>query len=131
MYESEFLLVVAPTKAGEQFIHYLKLKGLPFVVVINNKNEQQHLSKLGMDHLILLDSDIQETWKAPNYTIGKIFLFEDSLSLCCRYLQIVRKWTSESLYVITERENARFIYKGLGADYVIYSKTGNVSFLVT
>ncbi|MDQ0914540.1 hypothetical protein [Paenibacillus sp. V4I5] len=131
MNESEFLLVVAPTKAGEQFIHHLELKGLPFVVVVNNKNEQLHLTKFDVDHFILLDTDAQETWKAPNYSISKIFLFEDSLSLCCRYLQIVRKWTSESLYVITERENARFIYKGLGADYVIYSKTGNVSFLVT
>jgi hypothetical protein len=130
MKESEFILVFAPIKTGEQFIHHLKHKNLPFVVVTNNENEQLKLSKLGVDHLILLDTEDQESLAAPEYPIGKIFLFEDTLSLCCRYLQIVRKWTSASLYVITERDNARFVYLGLGADYVIYSKTGNVSFLV-
>ncbi|MBD0383838.1 hypothetical protein [Paenibacillus sedimenti] len=130
MNESEFILVGATTKASEQFIYYLKFKGLPFAVVTNNKQEQQHLSEIGADHAIVLDTTEHETWIAPKYRIGKIFLFESSLSLCCRYLQIIRKWSSKPVYVITERDNARFIYKGLGADHVIYSKTGNVSFLL-
>jgi hypothetical protein len=127
---SEFILVAAPTKPGEQFIHLLKHKRLPFVVVTNNKKEQLQLSKLGVDHVIRLDTVDCETWVVPEYPIGKIFLFEDSLTQCCRYLQITRKWTSEPVYVITASENPRLIYKGLGADFVIHSKTGNVSFLV-
>jgi hypothetical protein len=130
MNESEFIVVAAPTKAGEQFIHLLKYKRLPFVVVTNNKNEQQRLSELGVDHSILLDTAEHETWIAPEYPIGKIFLFENSLSLCCRYLQITRKWTSDLVYVITASDNPRLIYKGLGADYVIHSMKGNVSFLI-
>jgi len=130
MNESEFILVAAPTKASEQFIYYLKFKGLPFAAVTNNKQEEEHLAKLGVEHIIVLDTAEHETWIIPEYRIGKIFLFENSLSLCCRYLQITRKWTSKPVYVITERETARLIYKGLGADHVIYSKTGHVSFLL-
>ena len=90
MKESEFILVFAPIKTGEQFIHHLKHKNLPFVVVTNNENEQLKLSKLGVDHLILiLDTGGSREMAASQYPIGKIFLFEDTLSLCCRYLQIV------------------------------------------
>lgn len=130
MSTSDYILVAAPTKAGENFIQLLRIKNLPFVVITNNTNEQKRLSKLGAERFILLDTAEHDTWQVPEYPIGNFFLFEKSLTLCCRYLQIARKWTSKTIYVITESESSRNIYKGLGADYFVYSKTGNVSFLI-
>lgn len=130
MNNSEFTLVAAPTKAGEQFIQLLKLKKKPFAVVTNNKHEQQQLAKHGVDHVLLMNTSDHDSCVIPEYPIGNIFLFENSLPLCCRYLQITRKWTSKNVYVITSSDNPRLIYKGLGADYVIHSRTGNVGFLL-
>ncbi|MCY9669919.1 hypothetical protein M5X11_34265 [Paenibacillus alginolyticus] len=66
----------------------------------------------------------------PDYPIGNVILFEESLPLCCRYIQICRGLTSRPIYVITQSVNPRLIYKGLGADYVIYSKKGDAKFLL-
>ncbi|TVY09402.1 hypothetical protein [Paenibacillus cremeus] len=131
MSESEVILVSAPTKAGEQFIHQLKARGMPFAVVTNNKQEQRRFMEAGVGHIILLDTTEPETWVVPQYPIGKVFLFESSLPLSCRYLQITRQWTSDAVYVITLRDHPRKIYKGLGADYVIPSRTGDVSYLLS
>lgn len=39
-------------------------------------------------------------------------------------------WTSNSIYVITQGMNPRMIYRGLGADCVLHSRTGDVAFLL-
>ena len=88
MKESEFILVFAPIKTGEQFIHHLKHKNLPFVVVTNNENEQLKLSKLGVDHLILLDTEDQERpGQLPNIQSEKSFY----LKILCPYAVVIFK----------------------------------------
>ncbi|MFD0680560.1 MULTISPECIES: hypothetical protein [unclassified Paenibacillus] len=130
MEQQEFILVSAPNKTGEGFICQLIRQGLPFAAIANNKGEKQRLDGLGVKNIILIDTIEQAKWKIPELPIGKIFLFEQSMNLCCRYIQICRSWTVKPIYVITHTSNPRLIYKGLGATYVIHTTSEDVSFLV-
>lgn len=125
------ILVSAPTKAGKRFVQLLKLKGLPFAVIANSKEEQKKLAKITIEPVLLVNTAAQETWHKPDFPVGAVYLFQNSLPLVCRYLQIVRSWTTEAVYVITEDFTPRSIYRGLGADYVVYTKTGSVGFLIS
>ncbi|MEW9699607.1 hypothetical protein [Paenibacillus sp. SI8] len=128
---SDFLLIAAPTKAGEDFMKQVKLVGPPFIALTNNKMDRLKLEKQGVKQIIQVDTAESGSPVIPNYPIGNVILFEESLPLCCRYIQICRGWTSRPIYVITQSVNPRLIYKGLGADYVIYSKNGDVKFLLS
>ncbi|NOV01747.1 hypothetical protein GC097_17155 [Paenibacillus sp. LMG 31457] len=128
--QSDSLLIAAPTKAGEAFMAQVKLAGMPFIALTNNKPNKRRLEAQGVEHIIQVDT--LEPWATnmPDCPIGNVILFEESLPLSCRYLQICRRWTSKPIYVVTQSVNPRLIYKGLGADYVIYSKNGDVRFLL-
>ncbi|MBP1965965.1 hypothetical protein [Paenibacillus aceris] len=129
--QSDVLLIAAPTKAGEEFMKQTKLVGLPFIALTNNKMERIRLEAQGVKQIIQVDTLEQRASNIPDYPIGNVILFEESLPLCCRYIQICRSWTSRPIYVVTQSVNPRLIYKGLGADYVIYSKNGDVKFLLS
>ncbi|MEC0226138.1 hypothetical protein [Paenibacillus alba] len=129
--QSDFLLIAAPTKAGEDFMKLVKLAGLPFIALSNNKMERLKLEGQGVKQIMQVDTSKPETFLIPDYPIGTVILFEESLPLCCRYIQLCRSLTSRPIYVITQSVNPRLIYKGLGADYVIYSKNGDVKFLIS
>lgn len=126
----EFILVSPATKAGERFMELLKIRKLPYAAIINSARERARLVQLGVKHIIEVDTKDHESWIIPKLPIGKVYLFERSLPLCCRYIQICRSWTGQSVYIITEGQNARKIYRGLGADYVVYSNNSEVSFLI-
>jgi hypothetical protein len=127
----EYILVSAPTKAGENFIKELIVHRVPFVVIANNKTEVERLKGLGANHIIMIDSTEAKTWILPDFTVGKVFLFERSLSLCCRYIQICRSWTSKEIFVVTKHHNPRLVYKGLGATTSVHTTSDDVSFLVS
>lgn len=127
----EFILVSAPNKAGEEFIRQLIFKRISFVAIANNRVEQERLHELGCTNMILIDTRDEQTWIIPEFPVSKVFLFESSLNLCCRYLRICRTWTTESIYVITHSSNPRLIYKGLGADVVLHTNHRQVSFLIS
>jgi hypothetical protein len=129
--QSDYLLITAPNKAGEDFMKQVKLVGLPFIVLTNNRMERLKLEGLGVKQITQVDTSVRGTSIVPDYPIGNVILFEESLLLCCRYIQICRRWTSKPIYVITQSVNPRLVYKGLGADYVIYSKNGDVKFLLS
>ncbi len=129
--QSDLLLIAAPTKAGENFMKQIRLAGFPYVALTNNKMEKRKLEGQGVKKIIQVDTSLPGSPHIPDYPIGSIILFEESLTLCCRYIQICRSWTSGPMYVITQSVNPRLIYKGLGADYVIYSKNGDVKFLLS
>lgn len=131
MDQQEIVLVSAPNAAGEAFVKLLLQRDIPFAALANNRAELKRMRALGARHLILLHTADEKTWVIPQLAVGKIFLFERSLNLCCRYLQICRSWTSKPIYVITENQNPRLVYRGLGANYVIYASSRNYSFLVT
>lgn len=127
----EFILVSAPNKAGEEFIRQLIDMRIPFAAIANNRVEQERLRELGCTNMILIDTRDEQTWIIPEFPVSKVYLFESSLNLCCRYLRICRTWTTESIYVITHSSNPRLIYKGLGADVVLHTNHHQVSFLIS
>ncbi|WP_370452297.1 hypothetical protein [Cohnella sp. AR92] len=125
------VLISAPNAAGEQFAMLLRARNIPFAAIANNRAECSRLSAIGAAELIRVDTAERKTWIVPPFGIGKAFLFERSLNLACRYLQICRSWTTQPIYLITESSNPRHIYKALGADYVIHSRSLDLSFLIT
>lgn len=128
---SDYLLIAAPTKAGEDFRKQAKAMKIPYIALSNNKMEIIRLKEKGVKPIIQVDTLDTGAADMPEYPIGKVILFEESLSMTCRYIHICRSWTSGPIYVITQNVNPRLIYKGLGADYVIYSKNGDVKFLLS
>lgn len=126
----DLIIVSAPNKAGEVFILHLIRNKIPFAVLVNNRTEQDRLAKLGANNMIMIDTTDEQTWIIPEFSVSKVFLFESSLNLCCRYLRICRTWTSDPIYVITQSNNPRLIYKGLGANIVLHTNHNNVTFLV-
>ncbi|MDH6671381.1 hypothetical protein M2277_002031 [Paenibacillus sp. LBL] len=127
----DFILVSAPNKAGEEFIRQLMYKHISFAAIANNRAEQERMMELGCKDIILIDTRDESTWIIPEFPVSKVFLFESSLNLCCRYLRICRTWTTKSIYVITHSNNPRLIYKGLGADVVLHTNHHQVSFLIS
>lgn len=127
----EFILVSAPNKAGEEFISQLIYMDISFAAIANNRVEQERLRELGCTNMIVIDTRDEQTWIIPEFPVSKVYLFESSLNLCCRYLRICRTWTTESIYVITHSSNPRLIYKGLGADVVLHTNHHQVSFLIS
>jgi len=126
----DLILISAPNRAGEEFIRYLLRNHIPFAAMVNNSLEFERISALGVEHIIFINTKKEETWVVPDQRVGKVFLFENSLNLCCRYIQICRSWTSKPIYVVTGCGNPRSIYRALGADYIIYTEGQDVSFLI-
>ncbi|WP_411344316.1 hypothetical protein ACE3MZ_22595 [Paenibacillus sp. WLX1005] len=125
-----YVLVSPATRAGEQFMQLLKVKGIDFAAIVNSYSEKVKMERMGIHHVLLLDTQRQDEWCLPQMTVGKVYLFERSLPLCCRYIQMCRSWTSDPIYVITESSNSRMIYKGLGADHIVHTNGGSVAFLL-
>jgi hypothetical protein len=128
--DEEYILVSPATTAGEHFVRHLEICKKPFALIVNSDNEKNRWSAKGLKHIIQVDTTHQNSLIIPELPIGSVYLFERSLPLCCRYIQISRPWTGKSIYVITGGQNARMIYKALGADYVLLSNGNDVSFLI-
>jgi hypothetical protein len=127
--QDEYVLICAPNKAGEHFIKILKCKGYKIAGIANNAAEKSRLEELGVELNIVVDTRHENTWFRPSFPVGEVYLFESSVALCCRYVQMCRTWTTKSIFVITSSMKPRLVYKGLGASQVIYSHSGNVSYL--
>ncbi|GAB6988200.1 hypothetical protein [Paenibacillus pini] len=128
--EHEVIIVTAPNEAGRKFIKLLMYLKRPFAVLTNNVQEERELLKMGVERVIRLNTNYTDEWVVPELEVGKIFLFENSLNLTCRYLQICRPWTSYPVYVISQRGSSPGIYRGLGANHIIYTLNGEVGFLL-
>lgn len=129
--EREYIVVAGMNEAALSFIRLLQFKELPFAVITNNKQEEKELRNIGISNVIRINTNNRFSWEVPNMAIGKVFVFESSLALSCRYLQCCSLWTTKPIYVITPYLNPRAIYKGLGAKYVIYSQSGEHGFLLS
>ncbi|WP_407870702.1 hypothetical protein [Paenibacillus sp. P36] len=66
----------------------VNLVGQPFIALTNNKSEKLKLEEAGVKQIIKVDTSNPVTMVIPDYPIGNIILFEESLPLCCRYIQI-------------------------------------------
>jgi hypothetical protein len=131
MVNRDVVLISAPNIAGERFMKLLKQRAIPFAAIVNNISEYERIAAIGAEHIIVVNTTKEESWLIPEVGVGKVFLFEKSLNLCCRYVQICRSWTSKPIYVITGSHNPRNVYKGLGVDYVVHSSAQDYAFLIT
>ncbi|MDO7907285.1 hypothetical protein Q5741_12800 [Paenibacillus sp. JX-17] len=128
--EDSLILVTAPNEAGRNFIKLLMYKKLAFAVLTNSAHEEKKLKKMGVARIIRINTAHAENWFLPHECVGKVFIFENSLNLTCRFLQICRSWTRERVCVITQSGNPQGIYKGMGADQVVYRLKGELGFLL-
>ena len=130
MSNRDVVLVSAPNIAGEQFMKLLKKRDIPFAAIVNNISQYERITELGAEHIIVVNTTKEQSWMLPEVDVGRVYLFEKSLTLCCRYVQICRSWTSKPIYVVTGSHNPRHVYKGLGVDYVIHSNAQEFGFLI-
>lgn len=128
--EEEFILISPATPSGENFMKTVQARGLPFAALVNSETERTRLEQSGISPVIVTDTTGRGSNHPPELPIGKVFLFERSLPLTCRYLQICRLWTSRPIFVIKTGSHPWLIYKSLGADYVIHTNGDDVSFLI-
>lgn len=122
---SEYVLVNAPNRAGKEFIHLLRSKGIKYYALTNNKYGKKKLEAMGVDSIIMVDTEDAATWVLPDIQISKVYLFEISFNLCSRYIQICKEWGSESIHVVTKGDKSRSAYRGLGANRYTYINTNN------
>lgn len=127
---SEYILVSAPNRAGKEFISLLRENGILYYAITNNNHGRKRLEAIGIDKIIMVDTENASTWTSPEIQISNVYLFEVSFNLCCRYIQICKKWNPKSIHVVTKRRNTRVTYRGLGVDYLTYIRNNDISFLL-
>lgn len=128
--EQAYVLVSAPTAAGEHFIKLLQIRKVPFVALVNNAEELARMEKLGIARILRVDTMQHDTWQVPEFPVDRVYLFEKSMNLTCRYLRMCRNWTIRPIYVITGKCNPRSVYRGLGANHILVTNGADVSFLL-
>jgi hypothetical protein len=124
------ILVSAPNREGKQFIGRLRQRGIPYYALTNNPHGLKRLEAMGIDRVITVDTADQQTWRHPNVPIGRIYLFEDSFTLCCRLIQLCRSWSDKEICVVTRRDYARKTYRGLGADRIVFTNGNEIELLL-
>ncbi|WP_194843342.1 hypothetical protein NYE40_09940 [Paenibacillus sp. FSL W8-1187] len=128
--DPETILVSPATAAGERFLMQLKRMRIPCAAVVNSRRERQRLERLGLGRIMQIDTAEKDRNPAPECRCGNVYLFESSLALCCRYVQIFRGWTGRSIFVVTQGRGSGGVYKSLGADYVIHTNGQDVFYLI-
>ncbi|MGG1514579.1 hypothetical protein ABE504_04140 [Paenibacillus oryzisoli] len=119
-HRSEYVVVSAPNRAGKEFIQQLRKKGIPYYAITNNNHGKRRLEAIGVNQILMVNTEDTKSWTPPDIRISKVYIFEVSFNLCCRYIQICKEWNPASIHVITKRGNARAAYRGLGADHFTY-----------
>ncbi|MEK5060616.1 hypothetical protein BK126_22680 [Paenibacillus sp. FSL H7-0326] len=127
--DDDVIIVSAGSKPGRSFIKTLSMRDLPFAILVGSAQERKEMERLYTEPVIQVDFSEQAP-EPPDFHVGQVFLFEESLPVCCKYIQICRLWTCKPIYVISERSKPRLIYRGLGATHVIYSRGSDCSFLL-
>ncbi|GAA3409361.1 hypothetical protein ACFFNY_09525 [Paenibacillus hodogayensis] len=124
------ILVAAPNRAGELFLCKLRERGLPHAAIVNNAYERSRIEALGISPVITVDTRDKSTWLPPDYPIGKVFLFEDSMSLCCRYIQLCQSWNTGSIHAVTRTDCSSTIYRALGVRHLRYTTKRDIADMV-
>ncbi|MFW5433786.1 hypothetical protein [Paenibacillus apiarius] len=132
MYDTDRMITVfAPNAMGVDFIRQLRGAGLPVAAIASNGRLAKQMEKLGVAYVCRVNTTDPKEWNVPEVPVGRLFLFEQSFALSCRLLQVCRQWSCEPITLVTKRHHPRSIYRLLGADYVIYTQSDQVSFLLS
>lgn len=128
--EQSRVVVAASNKAGLEFVKLLLHQKIPVAALTNNKKEEQLLRQMGVQDILRVRTTRGIACGIPDFLVKRVLIFEASLPLSCQYLQLVSQWSCQQVTVVTSVWHPEGIYKKLGAAYVIYSRTGNVVFLL-
>ncbi|QJC51709.1 hypothetical protein HGI30_09230 [Paenibacillus albicereus] len=123
-------LVSPATPAGERFLIQLQHLRMPCAAIVNSSRERKRLESLGIRQIMQIDTAEKDRNPIPDCRVGNVYLFESSLALCCRYVQICRDWTGRRLFVVTQGRSSRGVYQALGADHVIHTNGRDVFYLI-
>ncbi|MBW7452792.1 hypothetical protein ACFOLF_24280 [Paenibacillus sepulcri] len=129
--EQRPILVAASTEAGRKFVRLLLYKQQPVVALTNNRREEKLLRELGVNEIIRVNTTRSKAGAAPQFSIGRVYIFESSLPLSCQYLQLMANWSCQEITVITTVWHPEVIYKKLGAAYIVRTQSGDVGFLLS
>lgn len=127
--ETEYLLISASLSAGESLFRLLEYRKVPYAVLVNQKEQKEKLRKLGVERIVEVDTQSAGGWERPDFAISRVLLFEDSVNLTCRYLQMIKQWTEAPVYVVTGSCKPRSLYRGLGVEKVVHCPGGDLSAL--
>ncbi|GEN36650.1 hypothetical protein [Aneurinibacillus danicus] len=132
MDQHEYIVVCTPNWAGEVFLKKLQDVGQPFFVLVRDKEEEDYLRGQGYTSVLKVeDINVGSLLPIFDYPIGKIIIFEDHFFDCCSLIRIIRSLTRVPIYLVTpNKKRLAKLYYNLGVSHVIYSDTGNVSFLI-
>jgi hypothetical protein len=129
------VLIMFPDKISDVFISKLRLcdnyKSL--ALCVPNREEAECLMEAGFQSVYVMNySDKRKLIEMIGPFVQKIIIVESGFLECCQAIEVIRSVYNIPVYVI--KSDTRYIprvYKELGADYVIYNKTGNIQFLLT
>ncbi|TQR42114.1 hypothetical protein [Paenibacillus popilliae] len=132
MYDADRVITVfAGCETGIEFIRQLKGAGYSVAGIAHNGRLAKRLEGVGVHSVCRINTTEPKAWAVPHVPIGRIYVFEQSFALSCRLLQICRQWTTDPITIVTKRHHPQSIYRLLGANYVIYTQSDQVSFLLS
>ena len=113
---------------------FIAEEGMDVILLVHNAEEEQQLTeligKLSVYRLYPSDS-ADKTPVAIDCAVKHAFVFERNLPECCQDIQLCHSWCPQRLYVVTSSLNpVQLVYRGLGASYVIHSRSGDISFVL-
>ncbi|MGD0030654.1 hypothetical protein SLT67_04785 [Paenibacillus illinoisensis] len=128
------LVSTGQSSAGMEFVRLLLKRGMDVIVLVHNAEEEQQLIELiGKISVYRLypSGSADKTPSAIDWAVKHAFVFERSLPECCQDIQLCHNWCPQRLYVVTSSLNpVQLVYRGLGASYVIHSRSGDISFVL-
>lgn len=128
----EYVLVCTSNRGGEVFLRKLQDVGQPFLALVHEEEDEAYFRGCGYESIIRVrDINIGSLLPLFEYPIARIVIFEDNFFDCCSLMRTVRSITRVPIYLVTpNKKRLSTLYYSLGASHVIYSDTGNVSFLI-
>ncbi|MED1863112.1 hypothetical protein P4V41_06560 [Fictibacillus nanhaiensis] len=129
------VLIMFPDQVSDVFISKLRLcdEYQSLVLCVPSREEEDRLSQVGFQHVYVMNyRDKRKLIEMVGPFVEKIIVVESGFLECCQTIELIRSIYNIPVYVI--KSDTRYItsvYKELGADYVIYNKTGNIQFLLS
>ncbi|WP_408894857.1 hypothetical protein [Paenibacillus taichungensis] len=118
-------------EAGKNFVNVLLQRGFAVVVLVHSEEEGEQFQSLGAVTVRYIQELAFRNQLPPEFAVKNAFVFENSLPQCCQDIELCRSLCPQQLYVVSSnRPHVELVYKGLGATYVIHSRSGDVSFLL-
>lgn len=132
--DAVMLVSTGQSSAGMEFVRLLLKRGIGVIVLVHNAEEEQQLTELIGKirvHRLYNSGSADGMPIASEWAVRHAFVFERNLPECCQDIQLCHSWCPQRLYVVTSSLNpVQLVYRGLGASYVIHSRSGDISFVL-